>query len=313
MYFNSEHHLCKENGEILFTNHSGSFDFVVNFTDERTYYDQEYGDVHNSLSTDEVLTFSYLRELWDREPCQKLLLDSLGDLNGKKMLLLGNGTSRKELYFLCKGAKIVYTDLSWGAIECVKKHVDSQSIFRGYLKNIEFHSVDALHTPFCNAEFDVIYGYGFVHHIRELDEFSREVFRCLKPGGICRFFDDGYSPMWQTMKNTILQPLQLYSHRRTGISPEDEVATKIGGFRREQIEGLGVRLGFDDPIYQKISFFEYLLNRGTEKLGFMGLRFLQPFLRCIDNYLLHNTRFIARHGIRLVWGFEKPNGVSSKG
>lgn len=304
MYFNNEKQLCNENGEVLFRNNQGSYDFVSSSTDERLFYDNEYSD--NFSNNNNNITFSELFEKWEEEPCQRLMLDSLGDVRDKKILLLGNGSSPKELLLLLKGADVVYSDISWNAIVSMKNALRENELFNNHKDRIELHSIDAMHIPFADNYFDIIYGYAFVHHLQEIKVFLSEVCRCLKPAGICRFMDDGYSPIWQGAKNTILKPLQVYSHKHKGISPEDLVATKLGGFKKEQILLWGKQLSFENILYRKSSFFEYLLNRGIEKLDLKPLKFFKPGMRKIDDLLRRKTNFISTNGIRLVWGYTKP-------
>ena len=231
---NGDMYYLKGNQRIKYKNYGGIYDFVSNnnLTTERAHYDSRY-----TKAISKHLTIKECYERWvDKTvPENAILLDSLGGLSGKKILLLGNGTSFKELYFLHLGAKIVYTDLSLEAVKFMKDLFSSSELKAKSENNIEFHAVDALYLPFPNASIDIIYGYAFVHHIENLDSFFCEVNRCLKKGGICRFLDDAYSPVWQFMKNSFLKPLQLYSHKKTGISPEDLKATRKGGFRKDEI------------------------------------------------------------------------------
>jgi len=222
LYYDNEMSLCDTKGHLLFRRVNNSYDFVINLSADRIHYDEQY-DNRNNLHLESL---SQITELWSKEPCQDILFDSLGTLNGKRILLLGNGMSLKELIFLLNGAELIYTDISWHAIAAIKKVIEENNIFKNMMHKIEFHSVDALNLPFDENQFDVIYGYAFVHHLENTEAFLKEVHRCLKPSGICRFMDDGYSPIWQGAKNTILKPLQVYSHKHKGISPYDRLCRK---------------------------------------------------------------------------------------
>jgi ubiquinone/menaquinone biosynthesis C-methylase UbiE len=245
--------------------------------------------------------------MWDTEPELPALLASLGHMKGRAVLVLGNGFSLKELYFLILGAHCVISDLAFGAIERSKELFESSELSGTYCREIEYHAVDALNLPFADQSFDIIYGYAFVHHLEDLDRFFSEVARCLRPGGICRFLDDGFSPIWQFVKKTVLRPLQIYSHWKTGISPEDLAATRKGGYTRDEAREIMEKHGFNNMIFVRKYFFEYLLRRGSEKLGGKFMLPIRPLLRALDELLERKTGFMEAHGLRLIWGFNKPD------
>lgn len=296
--------LCEQGDtkNILYRNDNGIYDFVIQQDDneERGHYDNLYSATDNLVCSDESL-----QKMWREEPGFEQLLESMGDISGKKILLLGNGTSTKEFYFLCRGAKCVYTDLSIEAIKQMKVMLEQSKLIQEGISQIDFHVVDACHLPFEEDSFDIIYGCSFVHHIEDLDALFLEISRCLKPGGICRFLDHAYSPLWQGLKNTLLKPIQLYTHRKHGISPADMLAIQKGGFNSHELLEIQQQLGFKDMLYLKVAFFEQLLQRGTLKLGGKWLRVLKPAMKMLDMSLDKVTKFIKNHGIVLVWGFTK--------
>lgn len=317
-YTKQQLHQC-ENGDLLcedgkdrivYPDYDGTYDFVhprLNLAEERDYYDSQY-----STQRMESLKLSQVRAPWYNSimPEHHLLLESMGDLTGKKVLLLGNGTSFKELFFTQLGADVVYTDLSIEAVKQIKGwflHSEFACSGRG---SIEFHAVDALHLPFPDDTFDIIYGCAFVHHIEDLDSFLLEIKRCLKTGGKCRFLDDAYSPLWQWMKRLPLKALQAYSHRKGGISPEDQRATERGGYTIEEIEQVMARTGFTEMMFIRVSFFLRLFRRGSGKLfGYSRrtFRLTRPFmivLRGTDT-LLGKIWPMKNNLINLVWGFTK--------
>jgi ubiquinone/menaquinone biosynthesis C-methylase UbiE len=243
---------------------------------------------------------------WRASPDARQLLASLGELEGKTVLLLGNGMSCKELHFLTLGARCVYTDLSISAVHGARKAFLTSGFAEPYGDRIEFLAVDALHLPFAAASFDLVYGCALVHHLQDLHTFFSEVVRVLKPDGQCRFLDDAYCPTWQFLKRTALHPLQQYTHRKHGISPEDLVATRKGGFTRSEIEQIARDHGFREVLFERSLFFEYFCTRGVSKLGgrFL-LPMLQPLCRRADTVLDRCCGLTHKHGVRLVWGFRK--------
>jgi len=296
--------LCdlNKNSVVFHSTDGTTYDFVSAGTskEERQFFDRAY-----KAAFTRPISIKMCEELWSREPGFGELLESLGDVSGKRILLLGNGVSLKEFYFLKLGGICVWTDLSIQAIRHIKEKFAQSEFYQADLQDVEFHAVDACHLPFANETFDVIYGCAFVHHIEDLEGLFAEVARCLKPGGICRFLDHAYSPLWQFLKKTMLKPLQLYTHRKHGISPADEIATERGGYARSEIERIKEKFNFKEMLFLKVGFLEQLLQRGTCKLGGRFLRRFKPALRVIDRFLDKTTGLVRKHGIVLVWGFTK--------
>lgn len=292
-------------GSVVIRSVDSCYDFahLHDTTRDRAYYDERYH--HCCRIPDPNLSSETLRRLWERDSSSTLLYHSAGDLCGKRVLLLGNGSSLKELRFVEDGAHVIYTDISLEAVLAVKRAYENSPMARQSRGRIEFHAVDALHLPFTDNAFDIIYGCALVHHIQDLDVFFSEVCRCLKTGGRCIFLDDAYSPIWQLAKKTILRPLQAISHWRTGISPEDRRATRKGGYRIEELQGILTRHGFRHLMYRRTMFLEYLMRRGLAKLLSKGLAAVfAPVGRFIDLRVL-GPRWLKRHGLHLVWGYNK--------
>lgn len=287
---------------IVYKSDEGTYDFVGEAfnEEEREYYNHlPRSDLSESLSIVKC------KRVWETYRGFGRLLGSMGDIAGKKILLLGNGTSAKEFYFLRLGASCVYTDLS---LDCVKhmRNVfgDSEFLSSGFDK-IEFHAADACHLPFGDGSFDIVYGCAFVHHVQDLRGLFAEVVRCLKPDGVCRFFDHAYSPLWQMLKAGLLKPLQTYAHRKHGISPADLLATRRGGYKYEELKDIQRAFAFREMVYERVTFLQYLLERGTSKLGGRCLRRLRPLAKGLDSFLDRVSGLVRNHGITLVWGFDK--------
>lgn len=291
---------------IVYINNNGIYDFTSKSL-ERITYDHKYSDL-NIIKP----TLKSIQKMWQDEitPSISILMKSLGDLSGKKILLLGNGTSLKELYFLRLGAKVVYTDLSFEAVKSVQYSFSSSELNEIGQNNIEFHAVNALYLPFEDASFDIIYGFAFVHHIADIERFFSEVHRCLKSGGICRFMDEAYSPIWHFMKTILLKPLFDLRIKKRFISPEDLRFTLRGGFRREEIISLMYEFDFKGALFIRTSFFLRLFRRGLGLLFnwdprvFAKARHLVKLFKWIDT-ITSEISLIQKNQIELVWGFDK--------
>lgn len=274
--------------------------------EERTFYDNEYVRPPGEKPKTPV---SVLRQQWERydAPQNRLLRKVVGDLGGKTVLLIGNGASRKELTFLEHMPRwLVYSDLSPRASQAIQSEFD----FDPYSSRVRFAAIDAENLPFEDASFDVVYGHAMVHHLPNVDRFLRGVFRVLKPGGKAVFMDDAYSPVWHYSKQTWLKPLMKYSHRRTGISPEDYRFSMSGGFKESELEPLMTRLGVV-PYFHRSCLLDYVWTRGVEKLlpgslrGSLTSGALMRTIARVDETLGRFSVY-RRNQIRLVWGFSKP-------
>jgi SAM-dependent methyltransferase len=300
-------HLYDRRGRLVFPNHSGSYDFVANETsqNERAYYDSTYANggwwgstVNGSL---DLVDYD---ALWTLEPCSRHYRECFGDLTGKRVLLLGNGTSVKELLFVTLGAQVTFTDLSFRGVMYAKASYESSRLGIEHPVDCEFHAVDAYHLPFEDNTFDIVCADAVIHHLDDLKKLFTGIHRCLKPGGFCRFADTAYSPLWQRTKKGIMRPVQRYVHKKHGISPEDRKATERGGYSRQELEQLQRQVGFGDLYYQRVALLDYLLWRARCHFDARWLLALRPVIRWLDR-MLAKTRIMETQGIALVFGFNK--------
>ncbi|MDH3626186.1 MAG: class I SAM-dependent methyltransferase [Acidobacteriota bacterium] len=284
------------------------FDFVdsADRAEEKGFYDQAYvGRRQESCAKQTVESVLPIWDLPDR-PENRIVLEQLGDLSGKKVLLLGNGESLKELLFLTMDpAHLVYSDLSTHALMniCDRFELDQ------FQNQLTFAAIDAHDIPFSSNTFDVIYGFAMVHHLPDLDRFLVSVNRALKPGGYTVFMDDAYAPIWHYSKQTWLKPLMKLSHKKTGISPEDYRFSMSGGFREVDL-GKKIRRAGGEPWFVRAAFFNYLFYRGAEKLlpqrlnRMLRKETISKAVRVLDRWLC-KLPLLRRNQIRLIWGFTK--------
>lgn len=298
-------------GRALHQGPSGVVDLVERGTElwrEREHYDAEY----SSLAAPD-LSKAALASEWTpggRMPWRRTLLDSLGPLEGKKALLVGNGESVKELHFLTLGASLVFTDLSVVGVERVKRSFEASSLFEQYSEAIEFYAVDALNLPFLDEQFDVVYGCAFVHHLEDPRRFLSEVVRCLKPGGRCRFLDQAHSPTWALLSRTVLLPFKKWSYWKHPRSPADVKANERGGYLVDEVVDLGRQTGFHGHVFKRESFFLRIVSRHYGKLveyNRNAMRFASPVFWALGGLdsALGNTKWMRRNALILTWGFDK--------
>lgn len=274
---------------------------------ERAHYDAEYARDADAL--DARRTLESLGSIWSdpRASALRLVWERLGTLQGKRILLLGNGSSRKELYFLTQGVELlVVSDLSSEGLRALRGSVD----FDGFEDRLLFAAIDALALPFADESFDVVYAYDCVHHFPDLDRFLGEAFRVLRPGGRAIFRDDAYVPLWQFAKRTVLKPVAAVSHQRHAISPEDRRVTVQGGFRERDLERQVRRAG-GMPWFVRTDLAYHLWRRGGSRFlpgrasHWIHNRTLARHLIAFDRRLARRPR-TSRNLMLLVWGFLKP-------
>lgn len=292
----------------------GCYDFAADNPD--VWHTREVYDEFYAKMKPEDLTISGITASWfDRTLAwRRTLLESLGDLKGKRILVLGNGASCREFYFLSLGAEVVFTDLSIVAVQHGRHAFLSSEFATSHLEHIEFHAVDATKLPFCDGSFDVIYGTKFVAFLPDLPKFYSEVSRCLKNGGKCRFVDDAYSPAWDAVRRTVMLPVKTrFLWKR--MSELDRVRSACNprsgfGFHKDKLEPFLSACGFTRLVFIKQFFFlriAQMMWGKTVRYNPKYLRLARPaylLMLGVDN-LLAGTRWLERNALSLIHGFDK--------
>lgn len=296
--------VCSHCGEDAATA-AGIVDFVRG--DERRHEQAYYDSVYRESASNGL---TELHDAWRSlyYPMNRRVLARVGDVRGRVVVLLGNGTSEKELALLEQDpALLVISDLSPAAVSALR-----QRWLPDGSPNVVFATIDALDLPFADATVDVLYGYAFVHHLPDVDAFLAEAVRVLAPGGRCVFLDDAHAPLWQAAKLTVLRPLMLFYHRLQEPSPEDLRFTFSGGFREERLASRILELGCE-PWFERSGFVHYFVTRASERLPPQRLwsalvahdALLAGLIRLDDQLGRFTT--VQRNLIRLVWGLDKPH------
>lgn len=137
---------------------------------------------------DDVLARSYalkdrFAHIWTFPSRQRLfgLMDAYArDLRGQTVLDYGCGRGEASLKYLEAGAaKVVGIDIS----EAYVTEAQDKATTAGYdPSRFDFRAMDAHRLDFPDASFDVVIGYGILHHL-DADVALAEIHRVLKPGG----------------------------------------------------------------------------------------------------------------------------------
>jgi SAM-dependent methyltransferase len=303
--YNNERHVYGKFGEC--------YDFTTTnpeATKAREVYNELYGRPGNHRVTQDRIM-----ETWADPtiPWRKTLLESIGEVAGKRILLLGNGKSVKELYFLTQGANVVYTDLSIAAVLWAKSVFDESELWREHHGQIEFHAVDGMHMPFQDCSFDIILGTKVVGFISDRPSFFSEVGRCLKPNGVCRFVEDAYSPAWNAARYA-WRPIKVHvlwkrmsdlNRLRSGGDPSGSF-----GFRKESLVPYVRQCGFTRLVFirgyflLRVAQFFLAKTLGWETKMLPYLQWFFLVMRWIDERLA-GTAWMQRNSLSLVFGFDK--------
>lgn len=292
---------CDMCGRVIVRNGVADFVGADEHSAEINFYNTVYSARARRIPPPETM-----RHHWEGDPDSPqngLILKALGDLAGQIVLLIGNGASDKEIFFLTLSpSTLIYSDLSCKAIEQLKMSSSSP--------RLELAAIDAMKIPFPDDSLDVVYGYAMVHHLPDSRKFIKEATRVLKPGGRAVFYDDAYSPLWHTLKTSWLASLRRKSHQRSGISPEDLKFSEKGGFHETDLALLIQEAGAI-PWFKRCSLIQYLLHRGAGKLlcPSFGDQIrhgkLARICCAVDTFLAGRSQWYAKNQVRLVWGFTK--------
>ncbi|PLS14749.1 SAM-dependent methyltransferase [Bacillus sp. M6-12] len=111
------------------------------------------------------------------------MLNSICDITGKKVLDIGCGGGIYSRALAEMGASFVTgLDFSEQLLSSAKENSRQYS-------NIHFQLGNALDTGLESEKFDVVLERAVVHHIKDLDTCFNEIYRVLKPNGVCLIQD----------------------------------------------------------------------------------------------------------------------------
>ncbi len=121
----------------------------------------------------------------------------LGDLRGKAVLDMGCGMGEEAVYLAKMGANVTAIDISSVGVELTRRRAEHN----GLADSVEAFRMRADATEFPDASFDLIHGFGILHHIG-LGPGLAETRRLLKPGGRAIFFEHmGNSRLIEWLRN----------------------------------------------------------------------------------------------------------------
>lgn len=135
------------------------------------------------------------------------VLADLGDVRGKRLLDYGCGIGQMGLYFALQGAQVWGFDLSPVGIEIANE------MCTRYRLDARFQTMDAERLDYPDDFFDLVLGFGVLHHVIKYPHAARQVFRVLKSGGRAIFAET----LWDN-------PLINYARRFTSLEGAGDAA-----------------------------------------------------------------------------------------
>ena len=156
----------------------------------------------------------------------------------------GRGAGAKLILKESQPSQLHILDLDVGAAQSAKTFLSTVPF-----EKLGIYAADSVYLPFKTGSVDVVFGFGFLHHVPEWRRALSEVARVLKPNGIY-YIEEFYPELYQ---NCITRRLLLHpEHDRFGshdLREElDKVNLRLGNvfeLRKMGILGVAVKL---DPV-----------------------------------------------------------------
>ncbi|MEO0137945.1 MAG: class I SAM-dependent methyltransferase [candidate division WOR-3 bacterium] len=133
------------------------------------------------------------RNLWDRfwsqkqieaiyPPVTDIVQELIQFVNpaGKLILEPGAGTGRDGIRLAKLGARVFLLDYSEKSLKLAQSYLKTT----GQEPSVQLVMADALHTPFRDGTFDVVFHQGLLEHFRDPNPLLKENYRILKKGGL---------------------------------------------------------------------------------------------------------------------------------
>ena len=124
--------------------------------------------------------FDHARRVKKAKTILSVLQDFIGsDLSSLNLLDVGAAAGFIDNYLSDHFAKVVGVDIDREAINYARKSFNKE--------NLEFKIADALDLPYPENAFDVVICTHIYEHVPDAQALVDEIFRVLKPGGVCYF------------------------------------------------------------------------------------------------------------------------------
>ena len=102
------------------------------------------------------------------------MVDAIGNVRGKRVLDYACGFGMLGVYLSSSGADVCGFDLSSSAVEVAKEAALKYGL------PAKFEQMDATDLAYPNGHFDLVVGFGVIHHVDEISRRCRSASSCLK-------------------------------------------------------------------------------------------------------------------------------------
>lgn len=152
----------------------------------------------------------------------------------------------------------------------------SYNSLRGSSGSMAKLAADAEKLPFKDSSFDLVFGFGILHHLDDIEKGLKDIHRVLKPGGKIAF---GGENNGSCLLNYIF-PL-LYGNwniekgfTRIKISNLEKMLKRTG-FKNEKFDINGFAVyGLNEPVFRITKFLEGVLQKSKLLKSFSGFVYL---------------------------------------
>jgi SAM-dependent methyltransferase len=165
---------------------------------------------------------------------------------GKKVLEVGLGVGSDLLRWVRAGAEVSGIDLTEASVSLIRRRLASEG------RNAEVTVGDAENLPFPDANFDIYYSWGVLHHTPDTRKALKEAWRVLKPGGTLKLMLYHYPSVFAYLVWMLYGPLKgkFVSPRKIIFDHVESPGTKsfTEAEMREMLAGCGAGPAIDPPV-----------------------------------------------------------------
>lgn len=244
----------------------------------------------DSINVDEVMVDEFFEAC--TSPENRIILNSLGNIEGKKILELGCGAGEASVYFAKKGGDVTATDLSAGMLRVVGKVADKHGV------SVSMKQTASDRLDFADNSFDIVYAANLLHHV-DIASTLAEIERVLKPGGIFAAWDPlAHNPL-----------INVYRRMATEVRTEDEHPIRMSDLKlfRQRFENVTYSATWLFSLWIFIRFFLFERvdpnkERYWKKILVEHRRLEREFgfLKRLDDIVLKGLPFLRRYCWNIV-------------
>jgi ubiquinone/menaquinone biosynthesis C-methylase UbiE len=191
-----------------------------------------YSDSSNS---DIVAAFSDVDRQLYRQDYMRAAFAGFEQARGKKVLEVGLGVGSDLLSWARAGADVCGVDLTETSANLIRRRLDAEGLHARVMVG------DAENLPFADAQFDIFYSWGVLHHTPDTEKALRQAWRVLKPGGTLKLMLYHYPSVFAYLVWMLYGPLRgnLASPRRIVFDHVESPGTK--SFTEQEVREMLVR------------------------------------------------------------------------